>query len=100
MTQQPPRRLLDDPSVATQLRGDLVNARAQSTAYDPERGLAALRNTLDGLESGSPIDGHASGGSEPTDPSSQGAGWSESLRAVSARGRTRRAWGRERSRRR
>jgi len=85
MTQQPPRRLLDDPSVAAQLRGDLVHARAHPTGYDPEAGLSALRTALDGLAPGGPVDGRASRGDELTEPSRQGAEWSESLRAVATR---------------
>lgn len=60
-----PRRLLDDPNVAAQLRGDLASARAQQASFDPERGLARLRGALDGVQAS--------------------AAWSESVRAIGAR---------------
>jgi len=85
MTQQPPRRLLDDPSVAAQLRGDLVNARAQSSAYDPESGLAALSETLDGLAPDGPLAGRARGRHDPSVSSHDDVEWRASMRTVSAR---------------
>jgi hypothetical protein len=48
MTQQSPRRLLDDPRIGVQLRADLANARAHGANYDPTEGLVALRSALDG----------------------------------------------------
>lgn len=52
MTQQPPRRLLDDASTDARLRTDLTHARAHGTTYDVQGGMRALSATLDRLQSG------------------------------------------------
>jgi hypothetical protein len=56
MTQHPPRRLLDDPSLDAGLRSDLTHAQAERAAYDVQAGLSALNATLDRLDAAPPMD--------------------------------------------
>lgn len=75
MTQHPPRRLLDDPSVDARLRRDLANARSHVARYDVQAGLEVLATALDGL-------GPTNAGRPTTGTLEASTEWTASLRAI------------------